>query len=243
MTKRRVVLTLVLCSSMALLAVQALPQAPSSRASAAERSRGTTDAERKREIEKQRKETKLARERRKRESEKKSAERKRQYAQKAKELAKEGRGPLIDREQRFEEFQKRIAEIRKEFLYEKYALGATEEQWKVIKAKLEKVRRLHGGVSSTAGLVLVSSSSSGANTGGSRGRSAPKWQWKKGWEGKAPGELNEGQKIAEEIMALLEKRNTKPEEFRRKMDALRKSRSREQIEKKKEELSKGAAHK
>src|SRR4030066_1966513 len=48
----------------------------------------------------------------------------------------------LDHQQRRKEFQERVAKIKKEFLYEKHALRVSEEQWKVIKAKLEEVRKL-----------------------------------------------------------------------------------------------------
>ena len=54
--------------------------------------------------------------------------------------AKRSSTSTLDREQKLKEFHERVAKTKKEFLYEKAALGATEEQWKLIKAKLEKVR-------------------------------------------------------------------------------------------------------
>lgn len=221
MTKRRVVLTLVLCSLMALLAVQALSEARSSRAFAAERSRGISDAERKREIEKQRKETKLARERRKRELKKRSAERKRQDAEKAKELAKEGRG------QRLKRFREKAAERRKEFLHQKSALGASEEQWKLIKAKLEKVRLLSKQANSAVGVSLARASASGTSRRTGAITNVPVWQWKDPWKGKTSDELTEAQRLAKQLVALVERKSTTPKAFRRKMVALRKARSEE----------------
>lgn len=206
MTKRRMVFMLVLCSSMALLTVQALSHARgssrSTRASDAERRRKIGEAEKRRE----------------------SAERRRQLNQKKKELAEEGRGPLIDRETK----RKKVAERRREFFWQKSALGATEEQWKVIKAKLEKVRQLSKQTNSAVGVSLVSDRARGA---GARAN-VPVWQWNRPWEGKAPDELTEAQRLAKQLIALVERNSTTPQAFRLKMDALRKARTEEsEIEK------------
>lgn len=205
MTKRRIVFMLVLCFSMALLAVQALSQVPSSSGSArgsdAERRRKMADAERRRE----------------------SAERRRQRELKNKELAKEGRGLLIDRETK----RKKTAERRKEFTVQKWALGATPEQWTLIKAKLEEVRRLKEQAKSTIRVVLAGSiaSETGRKTGA--GTTAPLWQWKDPWKAKPPDEMTEAQRLGEQLVALLGRNSTTPEAFRLKMDALRKARTQE----------------
>lgn len=205
MTRRKTILILVLCSSMALLAVQALSQVRSSSGSArgsdAERRRKMADAERRRE----------------------SAERRRQRELKNRELAKEGRGPLISRETK----RKKTAERRKEFTVQKWALGATPEQWKLIKAKLEEVRRLKEQAKSTIRVLPGGSigSAPGRKTGA--GTTAPLWQWKDPWKGKARGELTEAQRLAKQLVALLGRNSTTPQAFRLKMDALRKARSEE----------------
>lgn len=209
MTKRSIILLLVLCSSIALLTAQALSQTRSSnrsaRTSAAARRRKMTDAERKR----------------------KAAERRRQRELKKKELAEEGRSPRIDRAQQIKEFQERVAKTKKEFLNEKYALRATEEQWKVIKGKLERVRHLRNQARSTVGVGMTSSSSSGTSARGRASRNVPTWQWKRPWKDKTPGELTRAQKLAKQLISLVENKNTTPEQFRRKMDALRKARREE----------------
>ena len=214
MTKRSVVLILVLCSLTALLAGQALSQTRNSnrsaRTSAAARSRVKTGAERRKE----------------------AAERRRQQELKEKELAKEGRGPLISRKQRHENLLKKEDERSKEFFWQKAALVATEEQWKLIKPKLEKVRQLRGQARSTVGLGLTNSSSSDR-------RNLPTWQWHQPWKGMASSELTDAQKIAKRLIALVENNNTKPEQFRRTMDALRKARKEEdQIKKQLDEARK-----
>lgn len=226
MTKRRIVFMLVLCSLMALPAVQTLSQACGSGrspgASDAEGSRGISYAERKREIEKRRKETKLAREQKKRELEKRSAERRRQNAQKHRELAKEDRGPLIRPEQRRKNLREKAAERRREFSYQKSALGATEEQWKLIKAKLEKVRLLRGQANSLVGVFLAG----GSNDRGTRANMLA-FQWKRPWKDKAPDELTEAQRLAKQLVVLIGRNSTPPQAFRLKMDALRKARGEE----------------
>ena len=165
MTKRRIVLMLFLCCSIALLATQTLSQTRNSRSG-------------------------------------------------------------LDREQRLKEFHQRVAKTKKEFLYEKTALGVNEEQWKLIKAKFEKVRHLRDQARSTVGMGLTSSSSSGTSRG-STSRNVPTWQWGKPWKDKAQSELTEAQKLAKHLIALVERKNTTPEQFRRQMDALRKARKEE----------------
>ena len=210
MAKRRIILGLVVCFSLTVLTDQTL-----SRTRSSDRTVKSRDAERLRNI---------TDEERKRESAKRRAER--------------SPRPKFDREQWLKDVRKRRAETRKGFLREKYALRPTEEQWKVIKPKLEKVRHLRDLGRSTVNLFLTSESGSG--TGSSRSANVPTWQWNINWKDKAPGELTEAQKIANELMDLVDNKYTKAEEFKRKMDALRKSRSREEPEekKKKEELSK-----
>ena len=227
MTKRSVVLILVLCSLTALLAGQALSQTRSSnrstRASDTERRRKMTDAERKKE----------------------AAENRRQWELKEKELAKEGRGPLISRKQRHENLLKKEDERSKEFFWQKAALVATEEQWKLIKPKLEKVRQLRDQATSAVGLSMSSGSSD--NETNLRAQAKPKvptWQWHRPWKDKAPDELTEAQKLTKHLIALVENKNTTPEQFRRTMVALRKARREEaelerQLSEAREELREG----
>ena len=165
MTRRRIVFMLVLCCSIAFLAVQSLSQARSSRFG-------------------------------------------------------------LDREQRLKEFHQRVAKTKKEFLHEKYGLRATEERWKVIKAKLEKVRQLRDQARSTIGMGLTSSSASGTSRGNTS-RNVPTWQWDKPWKDKNPSELTNAQKIAVQLIKLVENNNTSSGQFRLKIDALRKARKEE----------------
>ena len=239
MAQRRIILVSVVCFSLTVFTVQTLPRMSNSnrttRAADAERLRNMTEEESEKEIEKKREQRKLYLERL----------RNMTVEERKRELAKRRRQWELEREQRRKESKKKLDEIRRRqkerkeswekakeeaggFIHEKYALGATEEQWKVIKPKLEKVRHLRDLGRSTVGLSLTSSSGSGARTRDSRSRSVPSWQWRISWEDKVPGELTEAQKIANALMKLVDSKNTKAEEFRRKMDDLRESRRRQE---------------
>jgi hypothetical protein len=170
---------------------------------------------------------------------KEAAERRRQLELREKELAKEESKPRIDQAQQIKEFQEEVAKRKKEFLYEKYALRANEEQWNIIKAKLEEVRQLCDKSRSTVGMGMTSSSSSGIKSDSSARRDVPTWQWKQPWKDKDPGELTDAQKLAQQLIALVENNNTTTEQFRRQMDALRNARKEEdQINKRLSEAKK-----
>ena len=203
MSKRRIILVSVVCFSLTVLTAQTLPQAPMPK-----RSRNMTDAEWKKEIEKWRAQRKLEREQKRKESETRRAE--------------HSPRPKIDREKRRKELQEKVAKIRKEFLREKSALGVTEEQWKVIKPKLEKIRQLREQANSFVGAFLA-----GGSSDRRKKEVVPTWQWKRPWKDKAPSELTEAQKLAKELIVLVEKKNTSNESFRNKIAALRKARSKE----------------
>jgi hypothetical protein len=86
---------------------------------------------------------------------------------------------------------------------------------------------------------MTSSSSSGTKSDSSASRNVPTWQWKQPWKDKSPDEMTEAQKLAKELITLLENDNTTTEQFRCQMDALRKARKEEdQIEKKLSEAKK-----
>ena len=134
----------------------------------------------------------------------------------------------LDREQRLKKFHERVAKTKKEFLREKYALRATEEQWKVIKAKLERVQHLRKQATSVVGLSLAGGSSDNDTNLRARARpNVPTFQWKRPWKDKTPDELTEAQKLAKQLIALVERKNTTPGQFRRTMAALRKARREE----------------
>ncbi len=221
MPKRSLILLLVLCSSIVLLTAHALPRTRSSNRSvrtyAAAVRRRMTDAQRRKE----------------------AAERRRQLELREKELAKEKRKPRIDRAQHIKEFQERVAKIRKEFLHEKSALRVTEDQWNIIKSKLEEVRHFRDQSRSTVRIGLTSSSSSRTKPDSSARRNVPTWQWTEPWKDKDQSELTDAQKHAQQLIALVENNNTTPEQFRRQMDTLRKARKEEdQIERKLAEAQK-----
>ena len=147
----------------------------------------------------------------------------------------------------------------------KQALRATERQWKVIKPRLDKVEYLskQARVSITPHSYRRSRSSGGnpnnAGAGGSAGSGAninektetskpnnrqpvtkieEGWKWSRPWESKALGELTEGERICEELLELLEDKNSRPEEIEQKMEALRKIRqeAKKQLAKAQQEL-------
>jgi hypothetical protein len=207
MTKRRIILVLGVSGSIALLAVAALSQERDSRRISdlpdLERLRSMTEAQREREAAKRKKQRELEARQRARESKKKLEEHRK-------------------RVQRRKEAQEGPAETKRELLGAKRALGVTQEQWKLIRPKLEKVRDLRGRAHSTVGLLLSSSSASAA--GSAQGPSVPAWQWNVSWKDKAPGELSEAQRTANRLMALVDRQKVAPGALRRTMDALRKAR-------------------
>lgn len=241
MAKRRIVLILVFSCSISFLAAQALSQARSSDSSNAERMRNISDEEREREIQQKRTERRLELERlqkmteqeRKRELAKRrrqrELERKQSLRESRKRLAERRREMEPQRKQRELELEMRRKEYEKEkeeaggFIFAKYALDANEEQWKLIQKKLENVRQLRDQANSTVGASVAGSSVSGAGAKAN----VPVFQWKKPWKDKPLSELTDAQRLAKQLVMLLEKKNTSPEAFRRKMAALRKVRSKE----------------
>jgi hypothetical protein len=172
--------------------------------------------QRQRESDKFRKQYKLARE---------------QYHEKLAEL---GIGPLVSRQQKHEMSVK----MRIDFIYEKYAIGTTEEKWKLIKPKLERIRELRKQLFSTVQLSLAGSPSDERSTSPIRTRArAATSPWSILWKGKPDYKLTEARKVAEQLVALIERSNTTPQAFRAKMDKLRKLRV-EEADFKKSELSK-----
>ena len=47
------------------------------------------------------------------------------------------------------------------------------------------------------------------------------WKWSKSWEDKAPNELTEGERTCEELLLLMEDKDSKQEEIEQKVEALR----------------------
>jgi len=171
---------------------------------------------------------------RRRESDKFSRQYKLARDQYNEKLAKLGLGRLVSREKKHEMSIK----MRRDFIYEKYAIGTTEEKWKLIKTKLERIRELRKQLFSAVQLSHAGGPSekrSGSRIS-TRAR-AETFPWSIQWKGKPDYELTEARKLAEQLVALVERSNTTPQAFRVKMDALRNARA-EEAELKKSELSK-----
>ena len=211
MAKRRTILVVITCFLFTTITVRTLSQAAGSNERSdlpdLKRLQKMTEAERQRYIAKRRAQRLKKLERERKESTKTAAQRKK------------------EREQKQKEARERMARRSKELLREKYALGATEEQWKIIKPKLERVRDLREKVNSTVGLLVGSSSISGS--GSTNREIVPTMQWNPGWKDKAPTELTEAQKIANRLMAFVDKDETTDEQFKRQMAALRDSRKKQ----------------
>ena len=213
MTKRKIIYVPALCLLMGILAVRVLSQPNGSNQRSGlpdmERLRTMTEAERRRYATRRR------------------AQRRQELERGQKESTKKSKQKKLEAEQRQKEAQERLATVKRELLREKFALRATEEQWTIIKPKLERVRLLRNQARSTVGLFLVSSSVSG--TGGTRGAIIPTMQWNPGWKNTPTAELTEAQKTANRLMSLVDKDNTTDEQFRRQMAALRQSRDRQKV--------------
>ena len=154
-----------------------------------------------------------------------------------------------------------LAKSEKELM--KQVLRATEEQWKAIKPKLDKVRKFRnrtnvsirlmcfggtgGSMSMSGGSFAVKKGSGRGSMSGSGGSggfgggqivqkgdsaggsSSPSqiylsWRWSRPSQNKGFENLNEGEKICEELFRLLEDKNSELEEIRQKMEALQKFR-------------------
>jgi hypothetical protein len=175
------------------------------------------------------------------------------------------------REQRNREARNKAAQFREEAT--KQALVVTEQQWEIIKPRLEKVKTLLEQASVKIGVFSYSAGGSagsgGSDSGGSSGggsafgygsgsggsgsggrsyrgtstrlqpsengvsntkESEPQsweqhgWRWGRPSSRKKSSELTEGEKIAEELLGLLEDDNSESEKIKQKMDALRKIR-------------------
>jgi hypothetical protein len=121
-------------------------------------------------------------------------------------------------------------------------LRATEKQWKAIEAKVNKVRELRslanvsielmrGGSMSGSSVVVNKGSGRGSMSGsefgsmsGSMGSMSVVYRWFRPSQTKGFENLNEGEKICEELFRLLEDKNSELEEIRQKVEALQKVR-------------------
>lgn len=211
--KRKITLVAGVCLSMALLAVQSHSQTDNANRKLKylpdlERLRNMTEEERQRELAKHRKQRELE-----------SKQRVRDLKEKTKEVQKRQKDARQEREQELKEAGGRA------LLHAKRVLGATEDEWKLIKPKLEKVRDLQDRARSTVILGLSSSSASGS--GSAKGPAVPTWQWIVSWKDKDPNELTEAQKIANGLMHLVDRERVAPGTLSRTIDALRKARRQE----------------
>jgi len=241
MTKRSIILLLGVCFSISFFAVRTQSGTRRSNQTAKstdnEKSQNITDKKKKEEVEKlleslknmtPEQAIKVLRHYRERERAEIRRRRELELEQMYEELAKEGRGPLISRKQRYENRQKKASKWSKELLKEKAALEVNDQQWKLIKPKLEKIRRLRQQSTSVVGLSLSGGSSHNETNFRSRARlKPPTWQWNRLWKRTASAELTDAQKLAKQLIALVERKNTAPEQFRRTMVALRKARREE----------------
>jgi hypothetical protein len=75
------------------------------------------------------------------------------------------------------------------------------------------------------GSFLVSSSTSGS--GSAQSPTVPTWQWKNSWKDKAQDELTEAQRLARQLIDLVERKDVAQGTLKRTMDALRKARQQE----------------
>src|SRR4030042_2013195 len=139
------------------------------------------------------------------------------------EIARKREPLWLQSDQRRQEFNKEVNEAGgRRFLQAKYGLCVSEEQWKLIRPKLEKVINLWDQANSTVGAGV-----SGGSSNNQKQANLPKLQWERPWKYKPLFEMTEAQRLAEELRILLEKKNTPTEAFRRKVAALREARSKE----------------
>ena len=118
------------------------------------------------------------------------------------------------RQQRLKKSEERMKVMAREAW--KRLLRVNERHWRLIEPKFEKVES------------LVYEMWAGAS--GYGGREEQSFYWHRhskgsgGKSAKAPHEMTEGQKIADELVGLLEDENSKEEEIRLKIDALQQTR-------------------
>jgi hypothetical protein len=136
-------------------------------------------------------------------------------------------------EQRIREMQKMAQEQETRAM--KQALGVNEEQWKIIEPKLNKVKALRE--QATVSIGLPFSSSFVSSTGPTQGRSfGGGFQYQFGGGGNimssGPSFKNQtsrrqtqGEKICQELLALIENSNAPPEAIRQKTLELQKARA------------------
>ena len=235
MSTGKMVFGLVVCFFMAAFIGQSLSQTPRPNHKLEpidhERLRDMNQEQRERYFEQRAKQREIERQQRLMQNEKRRIQLAREFEQ--------------NREQRRIESKKRQDQAMKE------ALEATDGQWKLIKPRLERVQELarladvsvgmftrgagsSGGAGGFSGGGGTGRYSGGASSGSSSRRttsesksegSSDSAQFASGWsrpsERKPPVEMNEGEWACEELLDLLEDKNSKPEEIEQKMENLR----------------------
>ena len=239
MTRRRIIYSVIICLLTAAFVGETLSQPPRSNPQRDkayyERLRNMTPAQRQREFEQQRRQRQIAT--------------KQWHEQRMKELEQTRRQRQIESKKRQEEA------IRQ-------ALGATVEQWKIIKPRLEKVQNLleisisllSYGTGMASGEMSTQKQRGTGGYGGGGGRStraAPSkpndketythqysWKWYKPSDHKASDKLTKGERLSEEILKLIEDKNSSKKEIEQKMETLSEIRqeNKKQLSKAQQEL-------
>jgi len=141
------------------------------------------------------------------------------------EMQKRSKQRQMQNKKEIEQLQKRIRieSAKKADESMKQALRVTEWQWKVIKPRLDKVEYLskQARVSITPASFRRSRGSGSPNNQQSVPKVEEGWKWSKAWEKKNPGELTEGERACEELLLLLEDKDSNQEEIEQKVEALR----------------------
>jgi hypothetical protein len=222
MKKRRLLLILLLCFSAGGL-IRMTPFQSCILASDSGRS-GQMSEEQKKEIKRRlqelKRQDKLRKEQRR---QRKQEEFRRSIAKRWPEKAQKREPLWLQSDQRRKEFNnemEKAGDIR--ILDVKYALRVSEEQWKIIGPKVEKVINLWDHANSTIGAGVSFSSSSGQTEA-----NVPKLQWDRPWKYTPLFEMTEAQKLARQIRTLLGKKDAPPDLLNRKITALRRARSKE----------------
>jgi Spy/CpxP family protein refolding chaperone len=132
----------------------------------------------------------------------------------------------IQNEKRIEQLQKRsrIESEKRSSESMRQVLRANQRQWRSIKPRLEKVQHLlkETRVCIYPGYYRRSrGSGGGSNNQQSHAKVEEGWKWNKAWEKKAPTELTKGERTCEELLLLLEDKNSNQEEIEQKVEALR----------------------
>ena len=221
MKKRKMVLILLLCFlAGGLIRMTPFQSCILARDSGRSEEMSEEQREIKRRLQELKRQDELRKERRR---QRKDQEFRREIARRWPEMARQREPLWLQTDQERKEFKKEMEKaggIR--FLAAKYALRLPEEQWKLIRPKLEKVINLWDQANSTIGAGVSFSSSSGQKVA-----NIPKLRWKRPWKYTPLFEMTEAQRLAKQIRILLEKKSTTQQAFRRKIAALRKARSKE----------------